>query len=135
MPSIARRAGVELLTTDASRTGAVPVSSTTVDDSSRTVPDDSSRTCLVSSCSITDPPVVNESRSTKVNAGIERATRCDQGVSALEDRYGYQSGSLDRASSRSTSGVAPALSSYCQAAMLPAQPTWFGLHAGADSFG
>src|SRR5438270_7002288 len=58
MPSIARRAGVELLTTDASRTGASPVSSTTVDDSLRTTPDDSLRTCLSSSCCMTDPPVV-----------------------------------------------------------------------------
>src|SRR5260370_21787328 len=54
MTSLARRAGVELLTTDASRTGAAPVSLTTV-DSSRTAPDDSSRTKLVSLCSIAPP--------------------------------------------------------------------------------
>src|SRR5947209_14508074 len=69
MPSIARRAGVELLTTDASCTGAVPVSLTTVDDSSRTVPDDSSRTCLVSSCSMTDPPVVKRTQIYKCKRG------------------------------------------------------------------
>src|SRR5216684_8992160 len=70
MSSVARRAGVELLTRDASRTGAPPVSLSTV-DSSRTVPDDSSRTKLVSLCSMAPP----HSR-TKRDLAIKRGAGC-----------------------------------------------------------
>jgi hypothetical protein len=56
-------------------------------------------------------------------------------LSATAVAHGNQSGSLESASSLSTSGLSPALSSYCQATMFPAQPTWYGPHWGAEALG
>ena len=45
---------------------------------------------------------------------------------AADEDQGNQNGSLERASSVSTSGFEPALSWYCQTAMVPGQPVWLG---------
>jgi hypothetical protein len=53
-------------------------------------------------------------------------------LAGLDSRsHGNHSGSFDNASSWSTSGVAPELIWYCQAAKLAAQPGWYGEYSGA----
>src|SRR3989442_8785619 len=94
------------------------------------MPDDSSRTTSVSWRSMEQTPFAQ--RLVRVPFHIERLV----GGSSPARFVGYpacgnQSGSVEIASSLSTSGREPELSTYCQAARLPAQPGSSGEYSGA----